>query len=94
MEHAAERRPCSIGYLAAREIARHAPERIGLRDRAQERLRVRMLGIGVDRLRRADLDHAPQVKDRNPVTEELRGREVVRDVQVGEIERASCRERV
>ena len=64
------------------------PARIGLRDRAQQRLRVRVLGIRVDRLRRADLDDPAEVHDRDPVAEELRRRQVVRDVEVGQVELA------
>ncbi len=45
-----------------------------------------MLGVGVDLLGRPELDDPAQVHDRDPVAEELRGREVVGDVDVGEVE--------
>jgi hypothetical protein len=47
-----------------------------------------VLRVGVDRLGRTDLDDPAEVEDRDPVAEELRGREVVGDVQVGEVELA------
>src|SRR3954447_2911461 len=92
VERAAERWARGGGDLAARQVARDRPQRVRLGDRPQQRLRVRVLGVGVDRLRRPDLDDPAEVHDRDPVAEELRGREVVRDVEVGQVEVALQRE--
>ena len=86
VERAAARRPGRVGDLASREVARDAPARVGLGNRPEQRLRVRVLRILVDRLRRADLDDPAEIEDRDAVAEELRGREVVRDVEVREVE--------
>ena len=69
--------------------SRGTRRRVGLGDGAQQRLRVRVLRVGVDRVRRPDLDDPPEVHDRDPVAEELARREVVRDVEVGEVEVAA-----
>ena len=45
-----------------------------------------MSRVGEDLLRRTDLDDPAEVHDRHPVAEELRRRQVVGDVDVGEIE--------
>ena len=92
MERTPERRRRGIRHLPARQVSRHGPRRIRLRDGPQQRLGVRMLGIGVDRLGRTDLDDAAEIHDRDPVAEEARRREVVRDVEVRELEVALERE--
>ncbi len=56
VEGASERRAGSIRNLTAREIARDASTRVGLRDRPQQRFRIRVLRVFVDRCRRAQLD--------------------------------------
>src|SRR5215210_1846674 len=48
VEGAPERRPRRVRHLAARQVARDRPQRIRLRDRPQQRLRVRVLRVGVD----------------------------------------------
>ena len=89
MERAPERRARRIGHLASGEVARNAPAGIRLGYRAEQRLRVWVLRILVDRLRRPDLDDSAEVEDRDPVAEELRRRKVVRDVEVRELELVS-----
>ena len=86
MKRAAERRTRRVRHLAAREVTRHAAHWIGLRDGTQQRLRVRMFRVRVDRVCRADLHDPPQVHDRDAIAEELRRREIVRDVEIREVE--------
>ena len=45
VERAAERRDDRVGNLAARQVARDGAARVGLGDRAQQRLRVGVLGV-------------------------------------------------
>ena len=88
VERAAARRPGRVGNLSSRKVTGDAPARVGLGNRPEERLRVRVLRILVDHLRRADLDDPAEIENRDAVAEELRGREVVRDVEVREVELA------
>src|SRR5512132_1105663 len=86
MKRTPQWRPCGIGHLPAREVARHAAEWVRLRDGMQKSAGVRMLRVGVDRFRGADLDDPTEVQDGDPVAEELRCGEIVGDVQEREAE--------
>ena len=68
------------------QVTRHRALGVGVRDRREQRLRVRVLGVGEDLLGRPDLDDPAEVHDRDPVAEELRAGQVVGDVDVGEVE--------
>ena len=82
VERAAQRRRRRVGHLAARQVARERLVGVGLRDRADQRLRVRVLGLVEDLLDGPDLDDPAEVHDRHAVAEELRAGQVVRDVDV------------
>ncbi len=86
MERAAERRVGRVRHLTARQVARYLAAGVGIRDRAQQRLRVRVPGVGEDLLGRPDLDDPAEVHDRDPVAEVLRAGQVVGDVDVGQSE--------
>ena len=65
---------------------RHVVARVGLGDRLEQRLGVRVTWICVDLGRRADLDDSPEVHDRYAVAEVSCGREVMSDVEIGKAE--------
>ena len=86
VERAAQRRVGGVGDLAARQVAGDHPLGVGIGDRLQQRLRVGVARVAEDLLGGADLHDPPEVHDRDPVAEELRRRQVVGDVDVGEPE--------
>ena len=69
-----------------RGAGRAAPcvDGVRVRDRLEQRPGVGVPRVGEDLLGVADLDDAAEVHDRDPVAEELRGRQVVGDVDVAE----------
>ena len=82
MEPTSGRRVHGIRNLAPRQHLPPASHRVWNRYGLQEGLRVWMLRVGVDPLRGAHLDDSAQVHDRDSVTDEFRGRQVVCDKEV------------
>ena len=75
-----------IGRIALDRRLLGAPARIHRRPRRQQRARVGMLRIAVDRLDRADLDDLAEIHHQHAVAEILHDVEVVADEEVGEAE--------
>src|SRR5205807_6097661 len=60
--------------------------RVGDRDRAEQRLRVRVQRVGVDLFGVRDLDDLAEVHHGDPVAQVADDRQVVGDEQVGQVE--------
>ena len=75
-----------VGDLPTGKVPGNAAGGIRVRNRLQQGPGVGVLGIGEDLLGGPDLHDPPEVHDRHPVAEELRGGEVVGDVDVGEVQ--------
>ena len=89
VEAAARRRRGRRRHVALEHEALLAAPRVGLRDRRQQRDRVRVARVAVELLDRADLDDLAEVHDADPVAEVLDDRQVVADEQVGQVEVAA-----